>query len=142
MSAGARAERAEPRPGPHTRCAFSRIRRLGARSIHRGRLERLGSTGVGRGVAIPHGKLGGLSEIFGLFARLEQPVDFESVDSEPVDLVFLLLAPESAGADHLKALARISRLLREPAAIEKLRASKDDAALYALLTQAATSHAA
>ncbi len=104
--------------------------------------ERLGSTGVGRGVAIPHGKLTGLPQILGLFARLEKPVDFESVDREPVDLVFLLLAPESAGADHLKALARISRLLREPAAIEKLRLSKDETALYAVLTQAATSHAA
>lgn len=104
--------------------------------------ERLGSTGVGRGVAIPHGKLAGLSQILGVFARLEQPVDFESVDREPVDLVFLLLAPESAGADHLKALARISRLLRAPDSIEKLRASKNEAALYSLLTQPATSHAA
>ena len=104
--------------------------------------ERLGSTGVGRGVAIPHGKLAGLTHIVGLFARLEQPVDFESVDGEPVDLVFLLLAPESAGADHLKALARISRLLREPASIEKLRAFKDEDALYAFLTESAASHAA
>ncbi len=104
--------------------------------------ERLGSTGVGRGVAIPHGKLSGLAHIVGLFARLEQPVNFESVDGEPVDLVFLLLAPESAGADHLKALARISRLLREPASIDKLRTSKDGGALYALLTETAASHAA
>lgn len=104
--------------------------------------ERLGSTGVGRGVAIPHGKLNGLPHIVGLFARLEQPVDFESVDGEPVDLVFLLLAPESAGADHLKALARISRLLREPASIEKLRTSKDRSAIYSLLTEPLASHAA
>lgn len=104
--------------------------------------EKLGSTGVGRGVAIPHGKLAGLPQIIGVFARLEQPVEFESVDKEPVDLVFLLLAPESAGADHLKALARISRLLREPTSIEKLRASKDEAALYTLLSQVKTSHAA
>jgi PTS system nitrogen regulatory IIA component len=104
--------------------------------------ERLGSTGVGRGVAIPHGKLNALDDIVGLFGRLEEPVDFESVDNEPVDLVFLLLAPESAGADHLKALARISRLLREPAVIDKLRTSRDEAALYALLTETAKSHAA
>lgn len=108
--------------------------------------ERLGSTGVGRGVAIPHGKLAGLDKIVGLFARLEQPVDFEAVDGEPVDLVFLLLAPESAGADHLKALARISRLLREPASIEKLRALTDKTSLYEFLTEevssSSSSHAA
>jgi PTS system nitrogen regulatory IIA component len=104
--------------------------------------ERLGSTGVGRGVAIPHGKLAGLNEIVGLFARLDKPVDFDAVDGEPVDLVFLLLAPESAGADHLKALARISRLLREPASIEKLRALKDQSALYGFLTEQTASHAA
>lgn len=104
--------------------------------------ERLGSTGVGRGVAIPHGKLAALNGIAGLFARLEQPVDFDSVDGEPVDLVFTLLAPESAGADHLKALARISRLLRNPAMIEKLRASHDAETLHTLLTRSAASHAA
>jgi PTS system nitrogen regulatory IIA component len=104
--------------------------------------ERLGSTGVGRGVAIPHGKLAGLKRIIGLFARLEKPVDFEAVDGEPVDLIFLLLAPESAGADHLKALARISRLLREPASLDKLRTLGDESALYAFLTEEATSHAA
>jgi len=105
--------------------------------------ERLGSTGLGQGVAIPHGKLGGLKRIVGVFARLAEPVDFDAVDGEPVDIVFLLLAPEGAGADHLKALARISRLLREGSAVEKLRASKDAAALYAVLTQEeASSHAA
>jgi nitrogen PTS system EIIA component len=107
--------------------------------------ERLGSTGVGRGVAIPHGKLSGLNGIVGLFARLDQPIDFEAVDGEPVDLVFLLLAPESAGADHLKALARISRLLREPASIEKLRVLADEDALYEFLTDdtaTSSSHAA
>lgn len=104
--------------------------------------ERLGSTGVGRGVAIPHGKLAGLKRIVGLFARLEKPVDFEAVDGEPVDLVFLLLAPESAGADHLKALARISRLLRQPASLDKLRTLGDESALYAFLTERAASHAA
>src|SRR5215470_15071172 len=74
--------------------------------------EKLGSTGVGNGVAIPHGKLPKLNKLFGLFARLERPVDFESLDGQPVSLIFLLLAPEAAGADHLKALARVARLLR------------------------------
>jgi PTS system nitrogen regulatory IIA component len=97
--------------------------------------ERLGSTGVGRGIAIPHGRMAGLKNILCVFARLEQPVEFEALDEEPVDLVFLLLAPEQAGADHLKALARISRLLREPQTLERLRSSQDRAALYATLTQ-------
>jgi PTS system nitrogen regulatory IIA component len=74
--------------------------------------EKLGTTAVGYGVAIPHGKLPKLEKLFGLFARLERPIDFEAMDGQPVDLVFLLLAPEGAGADHLKALARIARLLR------------------------------
>ncbi len=104
--------------------------------------ERLGSTGLGRGIAIPHGKPPGLSRIVCLFARLEAPIDFDSIDGEPVELVFLLLAPEHAGADHLKALARISRLLRDPLTTEKLKASRDRAALYAVLTEPATSHAA
>ena len=105
--------------------------------------EQLGSTGLGQGVAIPHGKLGGLKQIVGLFAHLAEPVEFDAVDGEPVDIVFLLLAPEGAGADHQKALARISRLLRERGSVEKLRASKDAAALYAVLTQdEASSHAA
>lgn len=95
--------------------------------------ERLGSTGVGNGVAIPHGKLPHLSKLFGLFARLERPVDFESLDGRPVDLVFLLLAPEDAGADHLKALARVARLLRDEGVAQKLRASRDEGALYAVL---------
>ena len=75
--------------------------------------ERLGSTGVGNGIAIPHGKLAGARRITGVFARLDQPVDFEALDDQPVDLVFLLLAPEGAGADHLKALSRIARVLRD-----------------------------
>lgn len=104
--------------------------------------ERLGSTGVGRGIAIPHGKLPGLKRIHSLYARLETPVAFESHDDEPVDLIFLLLAPEHAGADHLKALARVSRLLRDPSAAEKLRATTDKDVIFALLTQPATSHAA
>lgn len=104
--------------------------------------ERLGSTGVGRGIAIPHGRVASLSRIISVFARLDQPIDFDALDSEPVDLIFLLLAPEEAGADHLKALARISRLLREPETIERLRATHDRAALYSVLTQPAAFHAA
>ena len=104
--------------------------------------ESLGSTGVGKGVAIPHTRLAGLDQIFCLFARLEEPIDFEASDGDAVDLVFLLLAPESAGADHLKALARISRLLREPATIEKLRSSKKKASLYSILTEPLASSAA
>jgi len=104
--------------------------------------ERLGSTGLGEGIAIPHGKFAGLKRIVGIFARLSEPVEFDAVDGEPVDIVFLLLAPEGAGADHLKALARISRLLREGHAVDKLRASKDASALYAVLTAEATPHAA
>lgn len=104
--------------------------------------ERLGSTAIGRGIAIPHGRLTGLANIVSLFARLTQPIEFGALDDENVDLIFLLLAPEHAGADHLKALARISRLLREPSTIEKLRSSKDRTALYAVLTAPAASHAA
>ena len=99
--------------------------------------ERLGSTGLGRGIAIPHGRLPALRKIVSVFARLEEPIEFEALDEEGVDLIFLLLAPEHAGADHLKALARISRLLREPSSIAKLRASKDRAALYSVLTEPA-----
>ena len=95
--------------------------------------EKLGSTGVGNGIAIPHGKLPKLTRLFGMFARLERPIDFEALDGQPVDLMFLLLAPETAGADHLKALARIARLLRDPDVAHKLRASDDAEALYAVL---------
>ena len=104
--------------------------------------ERLGSTGVGRGIAIPHGRLAQLQRILCVFARLEHPIDFDAPDEEPVDLVFLLLAPEQAGADHLKALARISRLLREPQTTEKLRSARDRAALYTVLTKTSTVQAA
>ena len=97
--------------------------------------ERLGTTGVGGGVAIPHGKLAGLQRLYGLFARLEQPIDYDSIDEQPVDLIFLLLAPESAGADHLKALARVSRKLRDSETCEKLRGSDSADALYALLSE-------
>ena len=95
--------------------------------------EKLGSTGVGSGIAIPHGKLPRLAKLFGLFARLERPVDFEALDGQPVDRVFLLLAPETAGADHLKALARVARLLRDADVARKLRHSRDAEALYAVL---------
>jgi nitrogen PTS system EIIA component len=96
--------------------------------------EKLGSTGVGNGIAIPHGKLAKLGKLFGLFARLDRPVDFEALDGQPVDLLFLLLAPETAGADHLKALARVARLLRDPDVARKLRESRDAEAIYAVLT--------
>ncbi|MBM1170531.1 PTS IIA-like nitrogen regulatory protein PtsN [Microvirga arabica] len=97
--------------------------------------ERLGSTGIGEGIAIPHGKLAGLTRIFGLVARLDKPVNFEALDSQPVDVLFLLLAPEGAGADHLKALARVARVLREPGLIERVRATRDAEALYAIMTE-------
>ena len=108
-------------------------RRLFDRLLER---ERLGSTGIGSGIAIPHGKLPKLERLFGLFARLERPVDFEALDGQPVDLMFLLLAPEAAGADHLKALARVARLLRDQEIARKLRESRDAEALYAVLTSA------
>jgi PTS system nitrogen regulatory IIA component len=104
--------------------------------------ERLGTTGVGNGIAIPHGKLPGLKRLYGVFARLDNPIDFDAIDAQPVDLIFLLLAPDGAGADHLKALARVSRLLRDRAVCEKLRGSDKAEALYALLTDRAHSHAA
>jgi PTS system nitrogen regulatory IIA component len=104
--------------------------------------ERLGSTGIGEGVAIPHGKLPKLDRLFGLFARLEKPIDFEALDGEPVDMLFLLLAPEGAGADHLKALARVARMLREPGTHERIRAARDASALYAVLTQESAPRAA
>lgn len=104
--------------------------------------ERLGTTGVGAGIAIPHGKLPKLAGLTGLFARLERPVDFEAIDDQPVDLIFLLLAPESAGADHLKALARVSRLLRDRTICDKLRGSESADAIYAVLTEQSQRHAA
>ena len=104
--------------------------------------ERLGTTGVGNGIAIPHGKLPDLDRPFGLFARLERPVDFDAIDEQPVDLIFLLLAPEGAGADHLKALAQISRLLRDRKVCESLRATANPDTLFALLTESTSSRAA
>ncbi len=104
--------------------------------------ERLGTTGVGRSVAIPHGKLPDLDRLYGVFARLSKPVDFDSVDDEPVDMVFLLLAPEGAGADHLKALARVSRLLRDTGRCERLRQAEDAERIYRILTELPATNAA
>lgn len=104
--------------------------------------ERLGTTGVGYGIAIPHGKLAELDRLHCLFARLETPVEFDSIDEQPVDLICVLLAPEKAGADHLKALARVSRLLRDRTICDKLRGTESRDGLYAILTESAASHAA
>ena len=126
------ARRAAELTGQHERAVFDVL-------LER---ERLGTTGVGHGIAIPHGKLPGLERVHGVFARLERPIDFDAIDEQPVDLIFLLLAPEHAGADHLKALARVSRLLRDQSMCEKLRGSDNADAIYALLTQQESSHAA
>ena len=126
------AQRAEDVLGVEARTAFEAM-------LER---ERLGATGMGRGVAIPHARISGLKGIAGVFAALQKPVEFESVDDEPVDLVFALLAPEDAGADHLKALARVSRRLRDPAVCSKLRAADHPSARYAVLTDNAESKAA
>lgn len=99
--------------------------------------EKLGSTGLGQGIAIPHGRLPSITRVYGLFARLHHPVAFESVDGEPVDLVFALVSPDHAGADHLTALARVSRLLRDPDVVKKLRGTDSPDGLYAILTQQA-----
>lgn len=97
--------------------------------------EGLGPTGVGRGVALPHARLAGLDRVRGLFLRLERPLDFEAVDRAPVDLVFCLLAPASAGVEHLKALALVSRTLRDGPTCAKLRANTDPATLHTILTE-------
>ncbi len=97
--------------------------------------ERLGSTGIGNGIAIPHGKFKTLKNVCGVFARIEKPINFAAIDEHPVDLVFLLMAPEEAGADHLKALARVSRLLRDETVCEKLRGADTADGIYMLLTQ-------
>jgi PTS system nitrogen regulatory IIA component len=104
--------------------------------------ERLASTGLGRGLAIPHGKLPELDRLYGVFARLERPIPFDAFDNRPVDLVFVLLAPADAGAEHLRALARVSRLLRDDAICQKLRGTDNPDALYALLTDRTESHVA
>jgi PTS system nitrogen regulatory IIA component len=126
------ARRAAELTGQHERAIFDVV-------LER---ERLGTTGMGLGTAIPHGKLPNLTRVHGVFARMERPIDFDAIDEHPVDLIFLLLAPEHAGADHLKALARVSRLLRDQAMCEKLRGSPSADAIYALLTQQESSHAA
>jgi nitrogen PTS system EIIA component len=104
--------------------------------------EKLGSTGMGQGIAIPHGRLPGIEKMTGLFAQLDQPVDFDAMDDQPVDLVFLLLAPEGAGADHLKALSRIARVLRDADTVAKIRGTKDANAIHAFLSETPASHAA
>jgi PTS system nitrogen regulatory IIA component len=103
--------------------------------------EKLGTTAIGSGIAIPHLKMPTLTRLFGLFARLDRPVDFDALDNQPVDLVFLLLAPEAAGADHLQALARIARLLRDQTVVHKLRATHDAESLYAVLAMPSASAA-
>lgn len=104
--------------------------------------ENLGPTGVGHGVALPHARIEGLVEVTGIFILLEKPVDFESVDRQPVDLVFGLFAPENAGVEHLKALALVSRTLRDVAVRSKLRANADASTLYTILTEARSAQAA
>lgn len=104
--------------------------------------EALGPTGVGRGVAIPHARFPGVTRVIGLFVRLEKPVDFESIDRQPVDLVFALFAPEAAGAEHLKALARVSRTLRSEAVCAKLRSTFDPSALFSILMEGRAEEAA
>jgi PTS system nitrogen regulatory IIA component len=112
------------------------ITSLGERAVFDALLqrERLGSTGIGNGIAIPHGKFEDLPHLVGLFARLERPIDFEALDGQPVDLIFVLLAPEGAGADHLKGLARIARVLRNPGLTTQLRNLRDADAIHAVIT--------
>lgn len=118
--------------------------RLDARTVFEAltERERLGATGMGRGVAVPHARLPGVTRIRGMFARLDRGVPYDAADGAPVDLVFLLIAPEDAGADHLRALARVSRLLRDEGRCAKLRATSDPAALYAILVEDLASNAA
>ena len=104
--------------------------------------ERLGTTGIGSGIAIPHGKLAQIDRLYGLFTRLQDAIDFDSVDDRPVDLIFLLLAPETAGADHLRALARVSRLMREEKVCQQLRQCESDRAILSLITKPSAVHAA
>jgi nitrogen PTS system EIIA component len=104
--------------------------------------ESLGPTGVGHGVALPHARLSDLTEVHGAFFRLERPIEFDAADRQPVDLVFALFAPADSGVDHLKALALVSRTLRDPALCAKLRANTDSATLHTLLTDHASSQAA
>lgn len=100
--------------------------------------ERLGSTGIGDGIAIPHGRMPGIDRLVGLFARTEKPIDFDALDGQPVDIIFVLIAPEGAGADHLKALARVARVLRNQSVLEQVRKIRDPAAIHAILAESAT----
>jgi PTS system nitrogen regulatory IIA component len=102
--------------------------------------EELGSTGLGNGIAVPHGKIAGLKGVTAVFARLDQPIEFDSVDDQPVDIVVMLLAPSGAGADHLKALSRVARLLRTEAVVDELRRTDDCAQLYGVLTSPVATH--
>jgi PTS system nitrogen regulatory IIA component len=104
--------------------------------------EALGSTGLGEGIAVPHGKLPGLPHVVGIFARLETPIEFEAIDDQPVDLVMVLLAPVGAGAEHLKALSRVARALRNEAIVEQLRRARDPATLFAILAGPKAAHKA
>lgn len=97
--------------------------------------ESLGPTGVGGGVALPHARLADVDRVVGVFVRLEKPMEFESVDRQPVDLIFALFAPEDSGVEHLKALALVSRTLRDPAVCAKLRANSEPSTLHAILTE-------
>lgn len=110
---------------------------LGEREIFETLLqrERLGSTGIGDGIAIPHGRSTKLEKLRGLFVRLDRPIDFEALDGQPVDILFVLLAPEGAGADHLKALARVARVLRDRSTLERIRRAHDASAVYAILSE-------
>jgi nitrogen PTS system EIIA component len=104
--------------------------------------ETLGPTGVGHGIALPHARLEDLKGIIGVFVRLEKPLDYDSVDRQPVDLVFGLFAPKDSGVDHLKALALVSRTMRDPNVVAKLRANSDPAKLHAILTESRAPQAA
>lgn len=104
--------------------------------------ETLGPTGVGHGIALPHARLEDLKGIVGVFVRLEKPLDYDSVDRQPVDLIFGLFAPKDGGVDHLKALALVSRTMRDQGVVAKLRANSDPAKLYAILTEAKAPQAA
>ena len=104
--------------------------------------EGLGPTGVGQGIALPHARLSGVERVCGLFLRLEKAINFDAVDRQPVDLVFALVAPEDAGVEHLKALALVSRTLRDPAICAKLRANSDAATLHTILTEVQATQAA
>jgi PTS system nitrogen regulatory IIA component len=129
-------------PGGNKRSLFKQLAELAAQRLGvdaaaalagLNQREQLGSTGFGHGVAIPHAKIDGLTQIYGLFARLSDPVEYKAIDARPVDLVFLLLSPPNAGAEHLKALAAISRVTRDAATLERLRGARSRDALAAVL---------